>query len=400
MGAALPNPKSTMFSIKNFTTVGLAMFGAIPFFSSASASSVASAFETGAANDFILHAMERTRQAASAPSMAVAIVRDGQTIWSGAVGHSDMEAGVLATADTLYTLGSISKTVTAATMMSLWEDGAFGLDDPINDVLPRSITTPAAPRIPITYRHLLSHRSGLQDSSYYDTMLYSTGDFPLPLDLVVNHMLVPGGRLYHAQENYTGLAPGVGFEYSNVGYGLLGYLGERLVGSDFASISEARILKPLGMHGSGWKLADIDLGALATSYAQTRKSGSFDKLPHHGLGTYPDGSLRSSANELALLLNAFMTGGGGVLELTTVGMMQTPHSVIGDESFYGLGFEIHDLGGASLIGHNGSDPGTESFMYFIPELNTGVVMLTNVEMADTTAMFDLLFPLIEIGAGL
>lgn len=348
----------------------------------------------------ITSAMERTRKVADAPSLAVAIVKGGKTIWSGAVGYSDYASGALATADTLYTLGSVSKSITASTVMSLYEDGAIGLDDGIGRYLHQPVEVPAAPGVPITFRQLLSHTSGIADSSVYESMMYSAGDFPLPLDIVVSHYVLPGGFVYSAERNFTGLPPGVAYEYSNVGYGLVGAVAEVVAGSPFTALSKERVLDPLGMVESGWLLADIDTSKLATSYLRRRPGEPIQSIPFHGLGTYPDGSLRSSANELALFLAAQMTGGGPILEPASVALMQSPQAFVEPGVAYGLGLDVVDLDGLTLIGHEGSDPGCEALMYFIPELDTGAVILTNVQIEDADPLSELLIHLIFLGASL
>src|ERR1700730_3807699 len=101
---------------------------------------------------------------------------------------------------TVQNLGSISKTVVATSVMQLWEKGKFQLDDDVNDRLPFVVRSPSHPETPITYRLLLTHRSGIADSLAYRSS-YVCGDPTISLEDWLKGYFTPGGRYYERQGN-------------------------------------------------------------------------------------------------------------------------------------------------------------------------------------------------------
>ena len=232
---------------------------------------------------------------------------------------------------TVQNIGSISKTIVATAMMQLWEKGKFQLDDDVNERLPFALRSPAHPGTPITYRLLLTHRSGIADSLAYRSS-YACGDPSVPLDAWLRAYLnraaatttrkptsIPGSR---AQKSH----------YSNVGFGLLGYLVERVSGEPFPQYTRKKIFEPLGMKRTGWLLSEVDVAAHAVPYvpaadgdppdeeleayrkfgllngeaSTTRSSGDHRPLCLYSFPNYPDGSLRTSVNQLARFLLAYV----------------------------------------------------------------------------------------------
>ena len=107
----------------------------------------------------------------------------------------------------MQNIGSISKTVVATAVMQLWEKGKFQLDDDVNERLPFAVRSPSHPDTPITYRLLLTHRSGIADSPAYGSS-YACGDPSLPLEAWLKAYLTPGGRYYEKEANFHPWKPG------------------------------------------------------------------------------------------------------------------------------------------------------------------------------------------------
>ena len=144
----------------------------------------------------------RARQAERLPSIAAAVVRDGETVWSGAVGLADLEAGSRPTPETQYRVGSITKTFTAVAVMQLRDAGKLDLDDRVEQHIPGIAN--GSP----TLRRMLAHLSGLQREA---GEMFVTGEAPAIdeiLEAMADYELVlPAARAHH---------------YSNLAYGLLG----------------------------------------------------------------------------------------------------------------------------------------------------------------------------------
>ncbi len=181
----------------------------------------------------------------STPGMSVAIVRGGRTVFSQGYGYADVEAARRVTADTVFQIASVSKTVTATAMMMLWQDGRFKPDDPVAPLLDFPLVHPKFPDVPVTFRHLFTHTSGISDEVYGD--LDFAGKTPPSLRDFLAGYLAPGGRWYSADKCWSDAKPGTAWSYSNVAVALLGYLAERVSPDPLDVITQKRIFAPLGM---------------------------------------------------------------------------------------------------------------------------------------------------------
>lgn len=176
-------------------------------------------------------AFEQNMRTAKIPAAAVAFIRDGKIETAHGYGITDLESGRQVTADTLFTIASVSKTVTATALMTLYEQGKFGLDDDINTYLPFEVRNPNFPQSAITFRMLLTHTSSIRDSKVYEQYYTLQNepvlpDSPVELGDYLRDYLSVDGSLYDAADNYTAREPGAEYLYSNTAFGLVGYLVE------------------------------------------------------------------------------------------------------------------------------------------------------------------------------
>jgi CubicO group peptidase (beta-lactamase class C family) len=354
--------------------------------------------------------IERTGDEYHVPGVAIAIVRGGKLLRARGYGWADRERRVPMTADTLLNIGSVSKTITATAVMQLWETGALRLDDDVNDYLPFAVRNPRYPDVPITARQLLAHRSSIRDGPAYDES-YACGDPTLPLDEWLRCCLVPGGVYYAAQDNFhrwrpgePGPLPAEPRAYSNVGFGLLGYLVEVISGVPFAQYCREALFRPLAMDETAWYLAELDLAQHAVPYtyvaapSEAGHSTPYERrllrvpaddrplrpgahYPHclYSFPNYPDGLLRTSVRQLARFLGAVISGGAvgdvRILREDTLTMM------LSDEHFgRGLCWNRRMLHtGEHTWFHGGSDPGIAAFLTFRPVDGAGVIVLGNCQ---------------------
>ena len=152
------------------------------------------------------------------------------------------------TTESILNIGSVSKLVTSTAALLLWEKGKIDLDGDVSQYLPFSVEHPSGGG-PITVRQLLTHTSGLQDGEYYDDS-YACGDPVVSLEKWLRGYLVEGGP-YYDEGNFLEQAPGTTFEYSNVGYGLLGLIVQQVSGQNFTTFTRENIFEPLGMGSTG-----------------------------------------------------------------------------------------------------------------------------------------------------
>jgi CubicO group peptidase (beta-lactamase class C family) len=352
-------------------------------------------------DDFI----EAERRALRIPGLAACIVKSGRVIWSKGYGWANIAKRVPMDPDlTVQNIGSISKTVVATAVMQLWEKGRFQLDDDVNERLPFAVRSPSHPETPITYRLLLTHRSGIADSFAYRSS-YACGDPSLPLEAWLKAYFTPVGRYYEKAANFHPWKPGEKHDYSNVGFGLLGYLVERVSGESLPHYTRKNIFEPLGMKRTGWLLSEIDVAAHAVPYGPAADrdppdeeletyrrfgllageaerdpaSGDHRPLCLYGFPNYPDGSLRTGVNELARFLLAYVNdgayGGARVLAADTVRLMLTPQAATSPQQGLCWATELRD--GRRHWGHNGGDPGIRTTMSFRPSDGVGAIVFVN-----------------------
>jgi CubicO group peptidase (beta-lactamase class C family) len=327
------------------------------------------------------------RRKAKTPGIAVAVVRGDGVVATAASGWADIANEVRVTPDTVFMLASVSKTVTCAALMTLVEDGALDLDANVNDSLPFEVHVPHAPTAAVTTRMLLTHTSAIRDrygvwgTPYSNPTLYFHGDSPIALGDFERSYLVPGESRYRERANFYDRRPGAAYSYSNIAVALAGYVAEVVAGQDFDALARERILTPLGMDQSGYRLDDITTKNLAVPYRLDRDTGDFKPYFQYGYPDYPDGALRTSAVHLARWLAAFMNHGEhlGVRVLDRATVREIRRNQLPDVVSWHQGLIWYGASprGYFRMGHTGGDYGMATRMFFRPDTQVGVVSLCN-----------------------
>lgn len=329
------------------------------------------------------------------PSMSACIIDNNGIEFYKGMGSLNRFKKIEPTKDTIYQLGSITKTVTGIAVMQLWEKGLFDLDDDINDYLNFSIRHPKYPDIPITFRMLLAHQAGFHpaDTSFFDLRdeiiwhffsnenLNKFIEYPYPW---IKEFVVPGGKLYK-DSVWLDTAPGEKASYSNIQYIILEHLIERLTEQDFEEYCRENIFEPLHMCNTSFHYSNHKKEQLAPPYFNFL--GFNLRFPHYDFGVTGGGGLRSSVEDLSHLLTAHMNGGvwngTRILNETTIEMMHTkqyPNSLDeGYDNYHGLAWEIfsEEWQGMILEGHSGIILGGSGVMYMNQTSNFGVIVLLN-----------------------
>ena len=336
------------------------------------------------------------------PGCAAGMVHGADTVWSAGFGMADLEADRPMSADTLLNIGSVTKTVTATAVLQQVERGHLDLDSDVQGWLGFDVRNPRHPRVPITTRQLLTHRSSITDALPYEQS-YACGDPQTPLgqwladyfgaaELDSHFHLWPPGELDPPEEPRA---------YSNVAYGLLGHLVERTSELSYEDYCRRHIFTPLQMSSSGFDIARIDSGRHAVPY--TVLSEDFEVQPdfeESALGRYPlserppvpgepyahclysfatppDGLLRTSVNELARFLLCWINRGSlGQAQLLR---SDTVDLALSDRHF-GRALcwsRSSTLPGEPLWTHSGGDPGIATLVGFRPEQRSGLIVLFN-----------------------
>jgi len=327
-------------------------------------------------------------------SISAAIVNGNEIKWVKGYGIYNREKGFTSDENTVYLVASISKTITATAIMQLQEKGLLNIDDDVNKYLPFSLRNPNYPDIPITIRMLLSHTSSLNEDpiTFY---AYIPGDpeiegYPYPW---LKDYLTPNGRIYIPQV-WGDYPPGEKMKYANVGYGILGYVVERVSGMPFEEYCRKNIFEPLQMYNSSFYLSSFDTNRVAVPYTIYR--GEYYPFLHYGILVYPAGGLRTTVIDLSHFLMAHMNGGvwNGV-RILSERSVEEMHSIQAYSSYgfdYGLGWQIWQKGGGLQIGHTGGLYGVSTEMAF-REDGCGIIFFTDKEIKNIREM--IVFSLLE-----
>ena len=301
-----------------------------------------------------LRRLVASAQAERIPSVAAAVVRNGEVVYSDAVGIA--EPGRDATPDDQYRIGSISKTFCAAAVMQLRDAGALALDDPLTAYVPESAEGP-------TIRRLLAHASGLErepKGEIWETLKPPTRDEFLAQLPDVENVLEPGRR-YH---------------YSNLAFALLGELVRRLSGMPFEDYADERILRPLGMERTTWRAVPPYAKGYFVDPYDERLRPEADMEPG---ATQSVGGLWSTVGDLARWAAFLAEPDPAVLRPETVDEMASVQVMAdaGWRSGYGLGLQLFRDGDRVYAGHGGAMPGFLAGLAVDRAEKAGAAALTN-----------------------
>lgn len=327
-------------------------------------------------------------------------------------GKADLDRDIDVTDSSMYRIASISKSITSLGLMKLWDDGLFNLDDNISNYLGYEVINPGFPQDSITFRMLLSHTSSLQDGSGYTSFLVDTYQ-QMPPPSIAEILLEDSA--YYTTDTWTNHRPGTYFQYSNLNFGVIATLIEKISNTRFDIFMRENILEPLELKGS-YNIHDIEnINNVAVLYRNgipqaDNYQGTYPPPPNYDLyeigsnGSLfaPQGGLRISALGLSKIMMMLMNNGAyydgadsiQILEPSTIDLALTPqwqYNGGNGNNYYNLfnnwclGFQKTTntpngdvvIDGVNLYGHPGEAYGLISDMYFEREKNFGLVFLTN-----------------------
>ena len=311
-----------------------------------------------------------------AVGLAVGVVRDGRLRLFHGHGLADIASHTPVTEDTVFRIGSITKTFTAIAIMQLAEQGLVDLDAPAGSYLRAYALIPAKPghRAP-TVRQLLTHTAGLPQ------LVYPARAFqPVLGETVPYGQRVPGLAEFYRGRLRLVAEPGTRHTYSNHGFATLGQIVEDVTGQSLSRYFREHIFDPLGMTRTDLTRSGPLAVGLATGYAL--RAGGPRPVRDCDLITPGAGGIYSTTADMARYVAALLAGGSGehgqILKPETLTSMFAPHYQPDPRlPGVGLAFFRHDLGGHLVAGHDGLVPGFTSQMSLAPHDGTGVVAFTN-----------------------
>ena len=292
----------------------------------------------------------------------------GELVRFEGVGLADFATRRPVDPDTVFRIGSISKTMTALGVMQLVEEGRVALDDPVNEHL-RGFRV-EGPGAAVTIRHLLTHTGGLGELRRWSDLARPTiglarklGETPIALDR------------FYAPVLRAEVEPGGKWAYANHGFAALGQLVEDVTGEPFAERMRARLFEPLGMHGTDYLRSERVRDRLAVGYG--RRLGPLKPVKDMEIAVPPAGSVFSSVADMARYVAMLTRGGEPVLRPETLRLMLEPQDSGGELPAMGLAFMLDRLDGKLVAGHDGGWPGFVSSMLVAPDDDVGVLAFTN-----------------------
>src|SRR6266536_3416690 len=321
--------------------------------------------------------IHRTLLAGNIPSVTIALIQGDKIIWTGAYGYSNLWARTPATPSTVYLIGSTFKAMSTIALLQQMEQGKFKLDDRIDDYLADFKIQGEDPQHPVTFRHLLTHTSGLPADF---------GPFPVWGDTAP-----PSLEEYLRKSLKVTKPPLKSVVYSNMAYTLVGYLVQKFSGVPYKQYIQEHIFMPLEMNSTAFEPRPDMEERLAIPYVFDEKTGSQTGTVRLKASVWPAGivygTVLNQANWLIANLNGGVFKDKRLISQATLDQMFTRQydqfkgtieKLWGNETAgFGLTWWTEVRDGDRYIAHSGSVPGYTAFLLGNRDRKLGFAILTN-----------------------
>lgn len=309
------------------------------------------------------------------PGLAISVARKGTILYSKGFGFGNLENSRKVDAKTIFPIASTTKSFTATAMATILGAEAIDWDTNVTSIYPDFVVKDPYLTQNITIGDILSHRTGLSGN---DLIWY--GNKITPQDLLKKVNLLKPTTPFR-----------ISFQYNNLMYVLAGHLIERLSGLTYGEYLKKTFLVPIGMESTFTNIADAkELGNYARPYASMKDT--ITEIPHLDLDmVLPAGGLFSNVGDLSKWL-MFLMSKEDQRELCRKNIQDTQsfqiplpkdpfiHLLFPESRFisYGMGWFVHSYKGITVIEHTGNTDGYSTHLIMLPELDMGVVILTNL----------------------
>ncbi len=321
--------------------------------------------------------IQRTLVAGNIPSASIALISGNRVIWSNGYGYSNVWARTPATTNTVYLIGSTFKAMSTVALLQLMEQGKFKLDDPVNKYLTDFKIQGEDPQHPITFRHLLTHTSGLPGDF---------GGFPVWGDTVP-----PSLEDYLRKSLKVTRPPMAKVEYSNMAFTLVGYLVQKLSGVPYKQYIQEHIFTPMEMNSTAFEPTPEMGERLSVPYVFDEKTGSQTAAVRVKASVWPAGivygTVLNQANWLITNLNGGkfkdkqIIGQPALDQMFTRQYDQFKGGIEGiwgnDTAGFGLTWWTEVRDGDRYFAHSGSVGGYTAFLLGNRDRKLGFAILTN-----------------------
>lgn len=324
--------------------------------------------------------VENTMKSFNVPGIAVAVVKDNKIVHMKGYGVSSIVTGKKTDENTLFAIASNSKAFTAAALAILVDEGKIGWDTHVTDIIPEFKLYDPYVTNEFTIRDLLTHRSGLGLGAG-DLMLWPDGNLFTLKDIIHNMRYLKPVSSFRTK-----------YDYDNLMYLVAGEVVSRVSGMSWEDFIEGRIMAPLGMNRSAACYSRIkEKSNVIDAHIYTQ--GKVQRIPMNftPVGNAA-GGIFSNVSDLSKWVMMQLNGGkyGDNLSKSIFSQkvgreMWSPQTIIPASSYdyksnfaaYGLGWRVSDINGYKQVSHTGGLSGVVTQVTMIPELNLGIIVLTN-----------------------
>lgn len=330
------------------------------------------------------------------PGLVYGIVAGGKLVHVGATGYSNLESKIPVSDQSDFRIASMTKSFVSVAILQLRDQGKLRLDDPASQYIPElgNQRGPASDAPVITIRHLLTHSAGFPEDNPWGDRQLEDSDSAL--------LAMVGKGLSFSN------SPGIGYEYSNTGFALLGYIVQKVSGEPYEKYIDENVFLPLGMTHTYWEYAKVPPDQLAHGYRLLNGQLVEQPMLHGGAYGAMGGlitTLEDFAKYEAFQLDAWPSRSGGdeaVLKRSSRREMQQPWTfnnlnpgftyyaggpVCPMVSSYAYGIRwSHDCRGRTFVGHTGGLPGFGSNWNTLPDYGVGVIAFANLTYANAGAI--------------
>ena len=328
------------------------------------------------------------------PGYAFGIVVDGNLVFKSSGGYANLEQKIPASSSSMFRIASMSKSFTSLAILQLRDQGKLHLDDPVEMYIPTMKGQGLTKDAPvITIRHLMSHSAGFpEDNPWGDRQLADTEEELLKL--------IKEGISFSN-------AAGLEYEYSNLGFTMLGYIIHKVTGLTYDAYIKKNILLPIGMNETTFEYANVPETSLANGYRYINNNWRKETLLHDGIYGAMGGMITSidmfskyvALHEMAWPerndTETFPVKRSSIREMHQsskfISLMPnytypSGRVLAATNSYtYGLNW-MHDALGRNSVGHSGGLPGFGSNWRFMPQYGIGVILFANVTYAPTSVI--------------
>ncbi|NVK21205.1 MAG: beta-lactamase family protein [Kangiellaceae bacterium] len=300
------------------------------------------------------------------PGMVVGVIQDGKVIYKQAFGFSNVEKQEKVELDTVFAIGSITKSFTSSLVAQLVEEGSLSWETDITDYIDYLDYSPEG-RDKLTLEDLLSHKSGFARND----ILFVSGNASKEQILKTSVKAIP-------------FTPYGQFNYNNVMYLAAGEIAGKVKNSSWEGLINTVFLKPLNMNNSYLSLENLDGVTIASGYSwdeEAKKLNLEERKSIENIG--PAGGIYSNIKDMLNYTNMLLAEGEfkgkAIVSKDAISATRESHTNIAKGIDYGLGWFVRDWQGTKLIEHGGQINGFHAQLSLWPEHNLGYVILTNIQ---------------------